>query len=205
MSQQGTRTQQVTTSNTYRCKDEEESTMKHLRDQCEVNVFGLVSVIKATLPFMRRRRNGHIINVTSMGGLMTIPGVGFYHGSKFAVEGITGSLAKEVKGFGINVTALEPGQFRTDWAGRSMVRAERTISDYDELFNPIREAREAKSGNQPGDPYKAGLAVLKLIESQNPPTHLLLGRDALEYVRRDLKVLENEMLEWESVSKSTDF
>ena len=183
----------------------EESTMQDLRDQFEVNVFGLVSVIKAALPFMRKRRKGHIINVTSMGGLMTIPGVGFYHGSKFAVEGITGTLAKEVKDFGINVTALEPGQFRTEWAGRSMVRSERSISDYDELFDPIRKAREAKNGNQPGDPYKAGLAVLKLVESQNPPTHLLLGPDALEFVRRDLKVLEQEMFEWESVSRSTDF
>ncbi len=183
----------------------EESTMQHLRDQFEVNVFGVVSAIKGVLPFMRQRRRGHIINVTSMGGLMTIPGVGFYHGSKFAVEGITGSLAKEVKGFGIHVTALEPGQFRTDWAGRSMVRAARTISDYDELFAPIRAAREAKSGKQQGDPYKAGLAVLKLIESSKPPTHLILGSDGLEFVRRDLKALETEIAEWEDVSRSTNF
>lgn len=103
------------------------------------------------------------------------------------------------------MTALEPGQFRTDWAGRSMVRAARTIADYDELFNPIRAAREAKSGHQPGDPYKAGLAVLKLIEAANPPAHLILGPDGLEFVRRDLKNLEKEMTEWEDVSRSTNF
>lgn len=183
----------------------EESTLQHLRDQFEVNVFGVVSVIKAVLPHMRKRRSGHIINVSSMGGLMTIPGVGFYHGSKFAVEGITGALAKEVKGFGINVTALEPGQFRTDWAGRSMVRAPRSISDYDQLFDPIRAARKSKSGKQQGDPYKAGLAVLKLVEASNPPTHLLLGPDALEFVRRDREVHEAEMAEWESVTLSTNF
>ena len=183
----------------------EESSLQHLRDQFEVNVFGVVSVIKAVLPLMRARRAGHIINVTSMGGLMTIPGVGFYHGSKFALEGITGSLAKEVKSFGIFVTALEPGQFRTDWAGRSMVRAPRSISDYDELFGPIRAAREAKSGKQAGDPYKAGLAVLKLIASPNPPTHLLLGADAIEFVRRDRQILDAEITAWESVSRSTNF
>ena len=105
----------------------EESPLEELRDQFEVNVFGPVAVMQAVLPFMRERRKGHIINVTSMGGLMTMPGISFYCGSKFALEGISSSLGKELKSFGIFVTALEPGQFRTDWAGRSMVRSSRSL------------------------------------------------------------------------------
>ena len=183
----------------------EESSMEDLRQQFEVNFFGAVATIKAVLPFMRQRRSGRILNITSMGGLMTFPGVGFYHASKFALEGISGSLAKEVKGFGIAVTAVEPGMFRTDWAGRSMVRASRNITDYDELFEPLRAARAARSGNQPGDPVKAARAMLKLVESKNPPTHLLLGPDALKFVHADLKAFQAEIEEWEAVSSSTDF
>jgi len=183
----------------------EESPMEELRQQFEVNVFGAVAAIKAVLPFMRERRKGHIINITSMGGLMTFPGIAYYHGSKFALEGISGSLAKEVKGFGIAVTAVEPGMFRTDWAGRSMVRASRNISDYDAFFDPIRAARAARSGKQPGDPAKAGRAILKVIEAERPPTHLLLGPDALKFVREDFKAFEAEIVEWEAVSASTNF
>jgi NAD(P)-dependent dehydrogenase (short-subunit alcohol dehydrogenase family) len=134
----------------------EESPLDELRQQFEVNVFGAVSMIKAVLPFMRQRRSGRIINVTSMGGMMTMPGLSYYHGSKFALEGISSSLGKEVKSFGIYVTAVEPGMFRTDWAGRSKIRSERRIPDYEAVFNPIREARAARSGKQPGDPAKAG-------------------------------------------------
>jgi NAD(P)-dependent dehydrogenase (short-subunit alcohol dehydrogenase family) len=183
----------------------EESSMEELRDQFEVNVFGAVAMIKAVLPFMRKRRKGHIINVTSMGGLMTMPGISFYCGSKFALEGISSSLGKELKSFGIFVTALEPGQFRTDWAGRSMVRSSRSIPDYDEVFEPIRAARVAKSGNQSGDPRKAGRAVISLIESSAPPAHLLLGPDAFEFVNKDLDALRSEFAQWESVTRSTDF
>lgn len=183
----------------------EESPLEELRRQFEVNVFGAVAVIKAVLPFMRKRRKGHIINVTSMGGLITMPGVAYYHGSKFALEGISGSLGKEVKGLGIAVTAVEPGMFRTDWAGRSMVHSPRTIPDYDAVFDPLRAARAARSGKQPGDPAKAGRAILKLLDSANPPAHLLVGPDALEYVRAGLRAFEAETAEWESVSAATNF
>jgi NAD(P)-dependent dehydrogenase (short-subunit alcohol dehydrogenase family) len=183
----------------------EESSMNDLRQQFEVNVFGAVAMLKAVLPGMRQRRRGRIINVTSMGGMMTMPGLSYYHGSKFALEGISGSLGKEVQNFGIFVTAVEPGMFRTDWAGRSMVRSSRSISDYDALFDPIRAARAARSGNQPGDPAKAGRAMVELIESANPPAHLLLGPDALEYVGRELDNLKAEFAKWESVTRSTNF
>jgi NAD(P)-dependent dehydrogenase (short-subunit alcohol dehydrogenase family) len=183
----------------------EESPMEELIQQFEVNVFGAVAAIKAVLPFMRQRRRGRILNITSMGGLMTLPGIAYYHGSKFALEGISGALGKEVKPFGIFVTAVEPGMFRTDWAGRSMVRSKRNIPDYDASFEPVRAARKARDGNQPGDPVKAAKAMLKLIESPNPPAHLMLGPDALKYVRDDRKAFDEEVVAWESVSASTNF
>ncbi|WP_213806306.1 oxidoreductase [Granulicella sp. dw_53] len=183
----------------------EESPLDELRQQFEVNVFGAVAMMKAALPFMRARRTGHIINVTSMGGLMTFPGISYYHGSKFAMEGISSSLGKEIRSFGIFVTAVEPGMFRTDWAGRSMVRSSRSIADYDAVFEPIRAARAARSGHQPGDPAKAGRAIVTLIGSPNPPAHLLLGPDALEYIGKDLHALKIELAEWDSVTRSTNF
>ncbi|HEY0309414.1 MAG TPA: oxidoreductase [Acidobacteriaceae bacterium] len=183
----------------------EESPLEELRQQFEVNVFGAVAMMKAVLPFMRKRRSGHIINVTSMGGLMTMPGLSYYHGSKFALEGISSSLGKEVKSFGIFVTAVEPGMFRTDWAGRSMVRSSRSIPDYDEVFDPIRAARAARSGSQLGDPVKAGNAIVTLLESVTPPAHLLLGPDASDYVGKELESLKAEFAAWESVTRSTNF
>jgi NAD(P)-dependent dehydrogenase (short-subunit alcohol dehydrogenase family) len=183
----------------------EESSMEELRQQFEVNVFGAVAMMKAVLPFMRKRRRGHIINVTSMGGLITMPGISFYCGSKFALEGISSSLGKELRNLGIFVTALEPGQFRTDWAGRSMVRSPRSIPDYDSVFEPIRAARVAKSGKQPGDPLMAGRALITLMESPAPPAHLLLGPDAIEFVTKELDALRSEFAQWESVTRSTNF
>ena len=183
----------------------EESSMDDLRRQFEVNVFGAVAVIQAVLPFMRRRRAGHIVNITSMGGHTTFAGLGFYHGSKFALEGISETLAKEVKGFGIAVTAVAPGMFRTDWSGRSMIRAPRSIADYDDMFEPMRAVRAARSGKQNGDPRMAALAILTLVESATPPTHLLLGPDAVEAVGAKISALQGEIAAWKSVSMSTDF
>jgi NAD(P)-dependent dehydrogenase (short-subunit alcohol dehydrogenase family) len=183
----------------------EESPLEDLRKQFEVNVFGAVAVIKAVLPYMRQRRQGHILNITSMGGMVTFPGLAYYHGSKFALEGISETLGKEVKGFGIAVTAVEPGGFRTDWAGRSMVRAPRTIAHYDALINPLLAARAARSGKQLGDPAKAARAILKVVQTANPPAHLLLGPDAVKAVRDKLAALETEIAGSEAISMSTDF
>jgi len=183
----------------------EESSMDDLQRQFAANVFGPVAMIKAVLPGMRERRWGHIINVTSMGGFITMPGISFYCGSKFALEGISESLGKEVAPFGIRVTALAPGQFRTDWAGRSMDRTPRSLGDYDAIMDPIREARQAKSGRQPGDPDKAALAVLELIESEKPPVRLFLGEDALALVDQKLVSMRAELAAWERLSRSTSF
>lgn len=183
----------------------EESSLDELRHQFDVNVFGAVAMIKAVLPLMRKRRAGHIINITSMAGFITMPGIAYYCGSKFALEGISEALAKEIKGFGIHVTAVAPGSFRTDWAGRSMVRADRSIVDYDALFDPIRKARQDKSGKQAGDPAKAAQVLLRIIAEPNPPVHLLLGNDAVKLVREKIDALTNEIKAWEEVSASTDF
>lgn len=182
----------------------EESPLADMRRQFDVNVFGAVAMIKAVLPYMRSRRRGHILNITSMGGFITMPGIAYYCGSKFALEGISEVLGKEVKPFGIHVTAVAPGSFRTDWAGRSMVRTARSIPDYDALFDPIRKAREEKSGKQLGDPVKAARAMLAVIASDTPPAHLLLGSDALGLVREKLSALADEFQAWEAVTRSTD-
>ena len=183
----------------------EETSLDQLRRQFDANVFGAVELIRAVLPGMRQRRSGHIVNVTSMGGFITMPGITAYCGSKFALEGISEALGKEVKHLGIHVTALAPGQFRTEWAGRSMVRAARGIDDYDEVMNPVRAARQAKSGHQPGDPAKAAQALLKLVEADQPPTRLYLGADALQLVSAKLDTMKAEMAAWDDVSRSTDF
>jgi NAD(P)-dependent dehydrogenase (short-subunit alcohol dehydrogenase family) len=182
----------------------EESSIEDLRRQFEVNVFGAVAMIQAVLPFMRGRRAGNIINITSMGGIITLPGLSYYHGSKFALEGISESLGKEVRDLGIKVAAVEPGGFRTDWAGRSMVRAGRSIGDYDPIIEPIRKRRMELSGWQVGDPKKAAQAMLKVALSADPPAHLLLGSDAVRLVEEKMKLLQVEFDAWKSVSLSTD-
>jgi NAD(P)-dependent dehydrogenase (short-subunit alcohol dehydrogenase family) len=183
----------------------EESPMSALRAQFDVNVFGAAATIKAVLPYMRARRRGHILGVTSMGGLMTVPGLAYYHGSKYALEGILETVGKEVKAFGIHVTAIEPGSFRTDWAGRSMVRSDRTITDYDELMNPVRANRLAASGNQLGDPRRAGEAILAVVDSPNPPAHLVLGSDALRLIAVGRAAVDQDIEGWDELSRSTDF
>jgi NAD(P)-dependent dehydrogenase (short-subunit alcohol dehydrogenase family) len=182
----------------------EESPLEELRQQFEVNVFAAVAVTKAFLPSFRERRRGHIINITSMGGTITLPGISYYCGSKFALEGISAALGQELAPFGVWVTAVAPGSFRTDWAGRSMRRTSRSIADYDEQFAPIRAAREAKSGKQLGDPRKAAQALLQLIGMPAPPAHLLLGSDALHLVRDRLAKASREIERWEALTLSTD-
>lgn len=182
----------------------EESPLQDMRRQFDVNVFGAVAVIKAFLPFFRKRRQGRILNITSMGGTITMPGIAYYCGSKFALEGISDTLSKELQPFNIFVTAVAPGSFRTDWAGRSMQRTPRSLADYDASFDPVRKAREEKSGKQPGNPHKAAQAMLRIIASPTPPAHLLLGSDALGLVRDKLQRAAIEIDQWEALTRSTD-
>lgn len=183
----------------------EETPLSELRAQFATNVFGVAATLQAALPYMRKRRAGHLMAVTSMGGLMAVPGMSAYCASKFAVEGLLESLRKEVASFGIHVTAIEPGSFRTDWAGRSMTRAARTIADYDELFDPIRAARVKASGNQLGNPAKASEAVLAILDEAEPPAHLVLGSDALRLIGAARTAVDDDIRRWESLSRSTDF
>jgi len=182
----------------------EESPLEEMRRQFEVNVFGAVAVTQAFVPRFRERRRGHIVNITSMGGFITMPGIAYYCGSKFALEGISEVLGKELRPFGVHVTAVAPGSFRTDWAGRSMQRSPRSIADYDATFDPIRQARQEKSGKQLGDPTKAAKAILTLVNLPEPPAHLLLGSDALSLVRDKLAAMAADIDTWESLARSTD-
>lgn len=182
----------------------EESSLEEMRHQFDVNVFGAVAIAKAFLPRFRERRSGFIVNVTSMGGLITMPGISYYCGSKFALQGISDVMRAEMAPFGVHVTALCPGSFRTDWAGRSMVRTERSIKDYDDLFDPIRAARHEKDGKQLGNPAKLAATVLHLVASDTPPPQLLLGSDALRLVRDRLSRMEREIEDWEELTRSTD-
>ncbi|SEG95328.1 Short-chain dehydrogenase [Actinacidiphila yanglinensis] len=183
----------------------EETPLAEVRRQFEVNVFGAVSTLQAALPAMRERRRGHLMAVSSMGGLMPVPGMSAYAGSKFALEGILWSLGKEVEQFGVHVTAIEPGSFRTDWAGRSMTRAERSVDDYDTLFGPIRERRQAASGNQLGNPAKAAEAIVHIASLERPPAHLVLGSDALRLVTAAREAMDEEIRAWDALSRTTDF
>jgi NAD(P)-dependent dehydrogenase (short-subunit alcohol dehydrogenase family) len=183
----------------------EEATLDDFRQQFEVNVFGAIAMMQATLPFLRSRRAGHILNISSMGGLMTFPGISAYHGSKFALEGISESLAKEVKHLGIKVTIVEPGGFRTDWAGRSLRHVERTIEDYEESAGWSRKRLAQRNGRQPGDPRKAAEAMLLITQTEEPPLHLLLGSDALQFVGEKLGALQAEIMKWAPVSAGTDY
>ncbi|WP_037365246.1 oxidoreductase [Amycolatopsis orientalis] len=182
----------------------EESSMADVRRQFEVNVFGTVATIKAVLPAMRERRDGQIFVITSMGGHTTFPGLAFYEGSKHALEGITDTLAQEVAQFGVRVTAVAPGAFKTDWAGRSLVRAPRRIADYDALFDPIRTRRQALAGQGIGDPGRAGDALLRLLDEENPPVHLLLGSDALRLVTAGRQRVQADFDAWQDLTLSTD-
>lgn len=182
----------------------EESPLEEMRRQFDVNVFGAVAVAKAFLPRFRARRRGFIVNVTSMGGMITMPGIAYYCGSKFALQGISEVMRAEMAPFGVHVTTLCPGSFRTDWAGRSMVRTERSIADYDALFDPIRLKRQEKSGHQLGDPDKLAKAVLTLIASDDPPPQLVLGSDALKLISARLDTLKDEIEAWRSLTLSTD-
>lgn len=183
----------------------EEGEEEEIRRQFETNLFGLIAVTRRVLPSMRVRRSGHIINVSSMGGLMVFPGVGYYNASKFAVEAFSEALAIETAPFGIKVTIVEPGRFRTNWAGRSMVMSKTIIDDYADTVGARRKSMAASSGTQPGDPARAAKAIIEAIDAQKPPLRLLLGSDAYQLVSGHLDDLRSNFEAWKHVTTSTDF
>lgn len=183
----------------------EEGEDAQIRALFEANFFGLVAVTQQVLPGMRKRRCGHILNITSVGGLIGNPGSGFYNATKFAVEGLSQALAKEVNPLGIHVTAIEPGPFRTDWAGRSLKRSARQIDDYAPTVHARIADVASNSGAQPGDPVRAAAAIIKVVESPRPPGNLVLGKNGLGRLRKKLGQFTSSLDEWEQVTLNADF
>ena len=183
----------------------EESEESEVRAMFEINFFGLASMTRAVLPGMRARRHGHIVNISSIGGLTAFPAVGFYNATKFAVEGYSEALAKEVQPLGIAVTLVEPSGFRTDWAGRSANEARTLIADYAPTAGANRASIRGYSGNQPGDPVRAAEAIIAAVESPTPPLHLLLGKAALAGARRKLDALRVDFETWEATTLGADY
>ncbi len=181
----------------------EETSMAEIRHQYDVNVFGLIAVTQAVLPHMRAQHSGHVVNISSMGGLTTFPALTIYNSTKFAVEGLSQGLAYELAPLGIKVTAVAPGGFRTNWAGASMQHTAQHITDYEATAGAGRAALVTRNGRQPGDPRKAAIAIVKAVEAESPPLHLLLGADALLHVGRKLGALQAEIAEWAPLSLST--
>lgn len=182
-----------------------ESEDAEVRRMFEVNVFGLARMTQAVLPGMRQRRSGHIVNISSVGGIRAFPAVGFYNATKFAVVGLSEALALEVAPLGIKVTVVEPSGFRTDWAGRSANEAPNEIADYAETADANRRTIRGYSGSQPGDPVRAADAIVKAVESSNPPLHLLLGKAALKGGRYKLDLLRSNFDAWEETTVGADF
>ena len=183
----------------------EESDDAEVRRMFEINVFGLAHMIQEVLPGMRERRRGHIVNISSIGGLRAFPAVGFYNATKFAVVGLSESLALEVEPLGIKVTIVEPSGFRTDWAGRSANEAPSQIADYAETAGANRKNLRGYSGKQPGDPVRAAEAIIKAVESPEPPLHLLLGKAALRGANWKLDLLRRNFDAWEATTVAADF
>jgi NAD(P)-dependent dehydrogenase (short-subunit alcohol dehydrogenase family) len=180
----------------------EEASVSEIRAQFDVNVFGAISVVQAVLPYMRGRRAGHIINVTSVSGLAPWMGTGIYGATKFALECIGQTLAEEVKPLGIKVTNVAPGGLRTDFATRSLKTCKTAIADYEPTAHFARNLLAASGGTEKGDPAKAAKAVLTIADADEPPMHLLLGADALHYVGRTLGAFHAEIADWAPITVS---
>lgn len=175
----------------------EEVSPEQARDQIETNLFGALWVTQAALPIMRAQGSGHIIQVSSIGGVSAFPGVGLYHASKWGLEGFSQTLAQEVAGFGIKVTLVEPQGFTTDWGGPSAIKAEPNPA-YDETRGRIAARRSAQT---PGDPEATGPAILKLVDAEEPPLRLFLGQNAFDIVRPDYESRIASWEEWDWLAK----
>jgi NAD(P)-dependent dehydrogenase (short-subunit alcohol dehydrogenase family) len=171
----------------------------------ETNVFGLIRMTKALLPQFRARRSGHIVNLSSIGGLVGLPGWAFYNATKFAVEGMSEALAAEMKPLGVSVTIVEPGPFRTDFLGRSGVEAKVQLPDYAQTAGKTREYFQTQGGKQPGDPQKAVEAIVAAVEAPEPPLHLVLGKLALTRFRAKEAAFAAEVEKWEATTLGADF
>jgi NAD(P)-dependent dehydrogenase (short-subunit alcohol dehydrogenase family) len=184
----------------------EEGEDADVRALFETDLFGPLNLVKAVLPGMRARRRGHIVNISSIGGLVTYPGVGYYHMVKFGIEAMSETLAKEVAPFGIGVTVVAPGAFRTDFRGPASIKQSATrIDDYGDTAGKSRVGTQAGHGKQAGDPMRGARAIITAVEAERAPVHLLIGGDALDQLRGKLDGLRRETDAWEEITRSTDF
>jgi NAD(P)-dependent dehydrogenase (short-subunit alcohol dehydrogenase family) len=183
----------------------EEVSMDEARQQMETNFFSALALTQAVLPYMREQKYGHIIQMSSMAGIRGLPGMGLYNASKFALEGYSEALYHEAQHLNIKVTIVEPGPFRTNWAGDSATRSSKVIEDYAPTAGSRISMVQGISGNQPGDPVKAAKAIIKVVNSENPPLRLPLGAIALEGIKVKLKSVEEEIQQWEAISLDTAF
>jgi short-subunit dehydrogenase len=183
----------------------EESEDEQVRRMFDINFFGLAQMTQAVLPIMRAQKSGHIINISSIGGLRSFPSVGFYNATKYAVDGLSEALAKETAPLGIKVTIVCPSGFRTDWAGRSADNSAIVIEDYATTAEKNKNDIRGNSGLQPGDPKRAALAIIKVVESENPPLRLLLGANAFKGAKLKIEELHKDFDAWEAVSVGADF
>lgn len=183
----------------------EEGEDHEVRALFDTNVFGLIDVTRAVLPGMRARRSGHIVNVSSLGGLAAFGATGYYHATKFAVEGVSESLAAEVTPLGIKVTIVEPAAFRTNWSGPSMRQSRIHVDDYAESAGSRRTATLATYGQQPGDPARAAEAIITVTRDEDPPLRLLLGKAALQIATARLDTLKTGFDDWQDLTLSADF
>ena len=183
----------------------EEGDAAEVRKMFDVNVFGLTAMVQAVLPGMRKQRRGCIVNLSSLAGIRGMPALGQYNATKFAVEGLSEALRREVEPLGIQVMVVNPSGFRTDWAGRSANESEHPIDDYSATAGKVRLAVRASSGKQPGDPVRAVRAIIEAVASGKPPHHLLLGNDAFEGAMTKLDELRQEFTAGESVARGADF
>ena len=183
----------------------EEGEEEKIRAQFDANVFGLFAVTRVVLPIMRRQRSGHIINITSIGGLVGFAASGYYAASKHAVEGWSDSLLAEVRPLGIKVTCVEPGPFRTEWAGRSLIQTPNRIDDYAETAGARMETTSGYSGKQAGDPARAAQAMIRITEVENPPRHLPLGPWAIEQATKKMHAILTDVDEWRELALATSY
>ena len=183
----------------------EEGEEKDIRAIFETNFFGVAAMIRAVLPGMRARRHGYVVNIASVGGIVGFAGSGYYAATKFAVEGLSESLAQEVEPLGIHVLVVEPGPFRTDWAGRSLKQSPNVIGDYEDSAGKHRREIAEHNGKQAGDPARAAETVIKALQSPTPPRHLVLGRAGVDNVENQLRSMLQEVDLWRAASLGADY
>ncbi|MBD1848419.1 SDR family NAD(P)-dependent oxidoreductase [Cyanobacteria bacterium FACHB-502] len=183
----------------------EEVTDDDIRRQFDTNLFGAINVTRAILPTLREQRSGHILNISSANGISAFAGVGIYSATKFALEAISEALAQEVKPLGIKVTIIEPGSSRTNFSSRALSTLSHQINDYAQTSGKIVQRFQERDGKQPNDPAKAAAAMIRVVESDNPPLRLALGEDSVSLITQKLESMKAELEAWKDVSMNTAF